>query len=131
MQEYVKKTMKVTPDLVDKVNITGGKLKVYSKGGEGESTDVPVKEVYPNRIEGCSKCQDFTGELADISVGAVDAPSGWCLVITRSEMGDNLLKQACNKGLLECKPIKEITKNLSQSMKLSEMKRKRAAPYVK
>lgn len=121
----------LAPSRIGKVDIKKGKLRIYVKEGARESLEVPVKELDPYLIQGCSKCQDFTGELADISVGAVDAPNGWCIVITRSELGDALIGEMCKNGLLECRPIENIEEELPQTVKLSKKKRGREAPYLK
>ncbi|MEM3109141.1 MAG: Coenzyme F420 hydrogenase/dehydrogenase, beta subunit C-terminal domain, partial [Candidatus Bathyarchaeia archaeon] len=105
LASHVEGKLNMNPSQIGKLDIKKGKLKVYVEaGGERrEGPETPVKELEPYLIQGCSRCQDFTGELADISVGAVDAPNGWCIVITRSELGDNLIGEICRNGLLEYK----------------------------
>jgi coenzyme F420 hydrogenase subunit beta len=123
--------LNLTPSRVGKLDIKKGKLRVYLKGEQRESLESPVRELDPYLIQGCSRCQDFTGELADISVGAVDAPEGWCVVIARSELGYTVIEEMCRNGLLECKPIEDVEGELPQTVKLSVKKRSREAPYVR
>lgn len=127
--DHLQKSHNLDLSSIRKVDIKKGKL--YVSTDEGESEGIPVKDFSPSRIKGCSKCQDFTGELADISVGAVDASSGWCTVLTRTEKGDKLIKELCKNGSLECKPVKDASKALIQTTKLSLKKREREAPYQK
>ncbi|MGE5396975.1 MAG: Coenzyme F420 hydrogenase/dehydrogenase, beta subunit C-terminal domain [Chitinophagales bacterium] len=49
---------------------------------------------------GCSYCWDMTSELADISVGAFEAESGWNTVLVRTAKGQELLDLAKNNGEL-------------------------------
>ena len=127
--EHLQNSLNLDLSSIRKVDIKKGKL--YVSTDEGESEGIPVKDLAPSRIKGCANCQDFTGELADISVGAVDASSGWCTVITRTEKGDKLIKELCKNGSLECKPVKDASKALTQTTKLTLKKREREAPYQK
>ncbi|MGC8850541.1 MAG: Coenzyme F420 hydrogenase/dehydrogenase, beta subunit C-terminal domain, partial [Candidatus Bathyarchaeia archaeon] len=102
LADHLKSQLNLTPTQIGKLDIKKGKLKVYRKEGQLESLETPVKDLNPYLIQGCSRCQDFTGELADISLGAVDAPNGWCVVLTRSKLGDAIIAEMCEKDLLEC-----------------------------
>jgi coenzyme F420 hydrogenase subunit beta len=81
-------------------------------------------------MEGCGKCQDFTAELADISVGSMASPGGWCTVLVRSEKGETLFKDAVEKGVVEAREIKDAG-TLEILVKMLERKRRREAPYLK
>lgn len=131
LASHLEGNLSIAPSQIEGVDIKKGKLKICTRREGQEQVEVPVKELGPYLIQGCGKCQDFTGELADVSVGAVDAPDGWCVVITRSEPGDNLIEEMCKNGLLECRPVRNIEEELPQTIKLSKKKRSREAPYLK
>ncbi|MEM2905409.1 MAG: Coenzyme F420 hydrogenase/dehydrogenase, beta subunit C-terminal domain [Candidatus Bathyarchaeia archaeon] len=76
----------------------------------------------------CRICTDFTAELADISVGAVGAPLGWSFVITRSQLGEQILLDAERAGFLTLKTGEELKPGLGPVLKLAERKRARGQP---
>lgn len=66
-----------------------------------KTVTIPIEELEETMMENCHICQDYTAELADISVGSVGTPEGWSTVIVRSELGEELLKNATKTGYLE------------------------------
>ncbi len=66
-----------------------------------ETVIIPIDELEETMMESCHLCIDYTSELADISVGSVGTPKGWSTVIVRSELGEELLKNATKTGYLE------------------------------
>ncbi len=96
---------------------------------EGEKTvvDIPTKEIEPYLLGACTKCNDFTSELADVSIGANGAPKGWCTLLVRSEKGEALVKSAVEKKVVELKPLAD---GLSVISEISSKKKKREAPYI-
>jgi coenzyme F420 hydrogenase subunit beta len=112
---------------IDKFEIAGNKFKAYK---EGKSVlELPLSEIFQFLVEGCKKCQDFTAELADISIGNAGSPEGWCTVLIRSELGERLFKEACDNGLLEYKPLE--SSSLAIIEKISKRKKMNEAPYIK
>ncbi|MBS7637295.1 Coenzyme F420 hydrogenase/dehydrogenase, beta subunit C-terminal domain [Candidatus Bathyarchaeota archaeon] len=73
----------------------------------------------------CEVCEDFTAEFSDISVGNVGSPDGWSTVIVRTDLGEQLLRDAEKAGLLELKPLEEGESGLGAVLKLSMSKKKR------
>ena len=106
-------TKGVEPGKITKMNIKG-KFMVES---DGQLTEVPLPEMKAIANPGCLVCRDFSAEFADISVGAVGAPDGWCTVITRTEKGDEVLNEMVEAGVLETgKLVKPKTlKRMSKS----------------
>ncbi|MFQ5975343.1 MAG: Coenzyme F420 hydrogenase/dehydrogenase, beta subunit C-terminal domain [Candidatus Hydrothermarchaeales archaeon] len=66
-----------------------------------ETVIIPIDELEETMMESCHLCIDYTAELADIAVGSVGTPKGWSTVIVRSELGEELLKNATKTGYLE------------------------------
>lgn len=75
-----------------------GVFEVTTSSGQ---TDIPLDQVYPAVLPGCSLCPDLSAEMADISVGAAEGQAGLNTVIVRSERGEELLGRAVDAGLLE------------------------------
>jgi coenzyme F420 hydrogenase subunit beta len=106
-------TKGVEPKKITKMNIKG-KFMVET---DGDLTEIPLPEMKAIANPGCLVCRDFSAEFADISVGAVGASNGWCTVITRTEKGDEVLKEMIDAGILETdKLVKPKTlKRMSRS----------------
>jgi len=112
---------------IDKFEIAKNKFKAYEKGKI--ALELPLSDIFQFLVEGCKKCQDFTAELADISIGNAGSPEGWCTVLVRSELGEKLFKEACDNGFLEYKPLE--TSSLATLEKISKMKKRNEAIYIK
>lgn len=126
-EEKIQKGHGVDLTKVTKVDIKNNILKLYE--GDKVVYEEHVKNLKEFIVSGCIKCQDFTGELADVSVGAVGASEKWCTVLVRTELGEKIFKKACETGKLEAKPLDEA--GLKIVTKISEKKKQREAPYIK
>ena len=76
------------------------------------ATDQGTKVLPTDKVKdfirpGCGYCLDMTSELADISVGAFEAETGWNTVIVRNLQGAALLQNALEKGYLIIKKYPE------------------------
>jgi len=114
-----------SPSDITKFAITKGRFIAYSGGSE--VVNVPLAEVKGYARNSCHRCQDFTAELADISVGSVGSPDGWSTVIVRTPVGEELFRAVVEEGLLEAKPISEVKPGIDSVVKLSKRKREQAA----
>ncbi len=123
--DYLKSQQQIDLNRITKVDCKAGQFTFHE--GDKIILQVPAKSLEPHKNPGCTKCQDFTGELSDISIGSVGSDSGWCTVITRKPESDELLKAAVESGALELKPD---APRVEEVIKLSAAKRKRPAPYI-
>lgn len=87
----------VAPDRITKLDIKGS-FRVTM--GE-ETIEIPLRDMEEIVNPGCLACRDFTAELADISIGSVGAPNGWCAVLTRTKRGKDFVDSMTGEGLLE------------------------------
>jgi len=122
---YIKE-QKLDPERISRIEIRSGQFKAYY--GTEAKLDVPVKNLESYTHSGCSKCQDFTAELADISIGHEGSKVGWCTVITRTQEAHNFLQSAAKAGALQ---LRHADDKLPSVTKLSESKRRREAPYIR
>jgi coenzyme F420 hydrogenase subunit beta len=99
--------------------------RVYK--GDDKILDVPSKEIESHVLAGCSKCNDFSSELADLSIGANGAPDGWCTLLVRSEKGEKIVAGAIEKNLIEVKPLGG---GLAVVTEICRSKKKRDASYI-
>jgi coenzyme F420 hydrogenase subunit beta len=68
--------------------------------GDGDLS-IPLTEVQPFTRRGCAFCEDYLGEAADLSIGAVGAPPSHATAIARTPLGEMALRNAWGLGLLE------------------------------
>jgi coenzyme F420 hydrogenase subunit beta len=68
-------------------------------------------------------CDDFSSELADISVGGLGL-DGWTFAIIRTDKGEALFSSAEKTGFLKTKIVDTKTKALNLLIKFSKKKRK-------
>ncbi|UCD72852.1 MAG: Coenzyme F420 hydrogenase/dehydrogenase, beta subunit C-terminal domain [Candidatus Bathyarchaeota archaeon] len=110
----------VDPTEVTKFAIKKGRFLVYSNGEE--RINVPLKEVKTHVRKACHSCRDFTAELADLSVGSVDAPPGWSTLVLRNQKALDAVQDAEKSGRLEVRKIPNPKETLRVTQRLSERK---------
>ena len=83
-------------------------------------------EVREHTLNSCRMCQDFTAELADISVGGAHPLSDWSIVIIRTEIGEKLFDEAVKAGILRIKSIEEEPEVYRHFVEMAMLKRQYA-----
>ncbi|MGC9517121.1 MAG: coenzyme F420 hydrogenase subunit beta [Methanomicrobiales archaeon] len=116
LRTFISEKMGVSPELVEKMDIGKGKFWVYTADQE---LSIPLKETHGYEQDGCNVCLDYVAELADVSTGSVGTPDGWSTVITRTDAGDTVFKQAVEAGAIETKSIEDVKPGLGLLQKLS------------
>lgn len=112
-------------EAVKKLDIKGKELRVYDK--EGTLHIVPFDDIEAYGNAGCFVCQDYTAELADISVGSVGSEPGWSTVLTRTDKAEDLLTGARAQGYIEV--VENV--DLKEIERLTKFKKRRAARELK
>jgi coenzyme F420 hydrogenase subunit beta len=115
----------IDPSKITRMAIKKGSFIAMS--GESELLHVPLKEVDAFVRNSCRQCDDFTAEFADISVGAIGAPTGRSTVIARTEKGLKLVKDAEKAGYLELRELKPEEKGYGKVVSMVQFKRQRKA----
>lgn len=116
LRTFISEKMGVSPELVEKMDIGKGKFWIYT---QDEVLNIPLKETHGYEQNGCNICLDYVAELGDLSTGSVGSPDGWSTVITRTDAGDNIFKQAVEAGAIETKSIEDVKPGLGLLQKLS------------
>ncbi|MHA1379860.1 MAG: Coenzyme F420 hydrogenase/dehydrogenase, beta subunit C-terminal domain [Candidatus Helarchaeota archaeon] len=112
-----------------KMNIDKGKFFVHR---DGDSIEVPIKEVTQYARHACHLCVDLTNELCDVSSGSIGSPGGWNSVITRTKIGEELFQNAAKDGYITTKEIEqEKPFGIKLTKKLSNIKRKKNLKNLK
>lgn len=120
MEEYIQKKIGIDPFDVKKMNIKGKMLVATDTG----ITSIALAETKQYARTSCSFCNDFSSELADISVGGLGL-DGWTFTIIRTEKGDQLFSAAEKAGYIITKPLEEGSFAMGLLTRLSKKKRER------
>lgn len=111
---------------VHKVNV---KQELMIHLHSGEVRYIPLDKLDFMKRHACHYCSDYAAEFADLSFGGIGAEEGWTTVISRSQVGDTLLKGAMGKYIEEYDPkIKPNFKKeaLATVLHYSDLKKQRA-----
>lgn len=88
----------------------------------GKKVSFPIIEVKNWVPKHCLVCEDFTNELADISIGSEGSSQGWSTVIIRSEEGESIFFDLERKKIIEVKSVE----NIERIQELAYRKREQA-----
>ncbi len=107
---------------VVKVNVKG-RFMVWTR--DGGYHEIPLQELHPFTRPGCQLCPDFAAEHADISTGGIGRDNDWTLAITRTDRGEEWMREVIDAGLVEVKPADADATAMQLLLKLSEKSRQR------
>lgn len=114
LKEATRRLLGVDLDKAEETQIQKGMFIVKV---DGKEYSTKVKDFHDAIQGGCLYCNDFTGRIADVSVGSVGSSEGYSTVIVRSDVGKRLLKN------IDC-DMEEV--NVDDVVKLATLKKKRA-----
>jgi coenzyme F420 hydrogenase subunit beta len=118
MENHIHGKLGISLADIRKMNIKG-KMLINTDAG---ITPIPLADVKQYARKSCSICNDFSSELADISVGGLGL-DGWTFTIIRTEKGEGLFSKAEEAGYVTTKPLEEGSFAMSLLTKLSKKKR--------
>lgn len=119
MEKHINETLGLKLSHIKKMNIKGKMLVTTESGVKS----IPLAEVKQYARKSCSLCDDFSSELADISVGGLGL-DGWSFVVIRTRDGEEVFEEAEKAGRLKTRPIEKDEIALNLLVKLSRKKRK-------
>ena len=125
METHIKGKLGINLNDITKMNIKGKMLVTTSAG----TTAIPLADIKPYVRMSCSVCEDFSSELADVSVGGLGL-DGWTFTIIRTEKGEELFTNAEKAGFLESKPVEEGAFSKALLLKLTKKKQDSAAAKI-
>ena len=117
MEGHIKGKLGINLNDITKMNIKG-KMLVTTPAG---TTAIPLADIKQYVRTSCAVCEDFSSELADVSVGGLGL-DGWTFTIIRTEKGEELFTNAEKTGFLESKPIEETSFSKGLLSKLTKKK---------
>jgi len=113
-------------DEIVKMDINRGKFVITLESGEIFSHPLDECDLYGSDF--CNYCNDFTAELADISVGSIGSKLGWSSVIIRTKKGEGIFNDAIKHGIIETKRLMDKKPLQLNIEKLAEIKRDSSRP---
>lgn len=125
MEKHIRETLGVNLNTIKKMNIKG-KMLVTT---DSEVKAIPLADVKQHVRKSCGFCDDFSSELADISLGGLGL-DGWTFAIIRTKGGEELFDAAEKAGVLQTRPVEKGEFALNLLVKLSAKKRKSASEKV-
>jgi coenzyme F420 hydrogenase subunit beta len=124
MENHIHAKLGIELGNIRKMNIKGKMLITTDSG----VTAIPLAEIKQYARKSCSFCDDFSSELADISVGGLGL-NGWTFTIIRTEKGEELFSSAEKAGVIKTKNVNEETNAINLLHKLSKKKREGASTF--
>jgi coenzyme F420 hydrogenase subunit beta len=113
---------------IAKVDVPPPPANVFEVYTDSKRLDVPLDQVRAFIRYNCNMCIDMTAEFADVSVGAAEGIEGWNTLMVRSDTGAELVKEACESGAIEVKPLPDA--NLAHLKEASLGKKKRGLSSI-
>jgi coenzyme F420 hydrogenase subunit beta len=120
--EIAQKELGLDLEDVVRVNVKG-KLLFYTDDGAEHAYSLKKAHAYTR--PGCLKCPDFAAEHADISFGGLGQSEGWTLTVIRTELGEQIWRDAVQAGVIESRPGNEDPAAVALMEKLAANSRKR------
>jgi len=118
MEKHIQKALGVRPDSVRKMNIKGKMIVTTDSGVHA----IPLAEIRQYARKNCSCCNDFSSELADISVGGLGM-NDWTLAVIRTKSGQELFEAAEKAEIIVTRDVTEEPFAMNLLQKLSKKKR--------
>lgn len=117
MEKHIHETLGVKPDSVRKMNIKGKMLVTTNSGIQA----IPLAEIKQYARKNCNCCNDFSSELADISVGGLGM-NDWTFAVIRTKRGQELFEAAEKAEMIVTRDVTEEPFAMNLLQKLSKKK---------
>jgi coenzyme F420 hydrogenase subunit beta len=110
---------------VAKFDMRDDRFIIYQKHKPKQELDLNLVKQHMNLS--CKLCQDFTAEMADISVGAAGSPPGRSTVLIRTPTGTEAFKTAEKFGRLNAVELEKVGPGIEGVRQAAKKKRSKAA----
>lgn len=101
IEEILVKRMDVPSDQVKRLEISPDREWMRAVLWDGSVRTIPRQQAEGFTRKGCSICDDYLGESADLAVGSLGAPESATTLIVRTRTGDVFVRNAVQMNLLE------------------------------
>jgi len=121
MEKHVREALGINLSDIRKMNIKG-KMLVTTKA---EVKTIPLAEIRQYARKSCGFCNDFSSELADVSLGGLGLEN-WTFAVIRTNQGEELLERAEKAEVIKTRFVEKDEPALNLLVKLSSKKRRTA-----
>lgn len=101
LTQFLAEEMRVAPEQVARISISPRENKWRAELWDGSVRQADGLQARPFTRAGCARCDDYTGESADLAIGTVGASQGYATVVMRSAAGQAAVHNAVSMRLLE------------------------------
>ncbi len=98
LMDLIKSKTNIEPSQIKKAQI---KKNMFITSKNNKTVEIDIKELDEAVRSHCNECDEFVGRFSDLSVGASGAPTGYSMIIMRSEKAQNLIDSLISEGLIE------------------------------
>ena len=127
LTKFLKETYGIEADEIQRIDLDK-EYKILTK--DGKTTSISIPEVETHTLSVCKMCEDFTSELADISVGGAHPLKDWSIVIIRTENGEKIFEDAVKAKAIRVKEIEEEPDVYAHFVEMGLLKRKYAVEEI-
>lgn len=99
--EDLANTLKISPAEILTISSSVKEDVIHVKLINGTIESLKLKEKQKFMRQGCSRCTDYLGETADISVGLDGSPKDYATLIAWNPTGKRFIQNCVNLGLIE------------------------------
>ena len=121
MEKHIREALGINLSDIRKMNIKG-KMLVTTKA---EVKTIPLAEIRQYARKSCVFCNDFSSELADVSLGGLGLEN-WTFAVIRTNQGEELFERAEKTGVIKTRLVEKDEPALNLLVKLSSKKRRTA-----
>jgi len=121
MEKHIREALGINLSDIRKMNIKG-KMLVTTKA---EVKTIPLAEIRQYARKSCVFCNDFSSELADVSLGGLGLEN-WTFAVIRTNQGEELFERAEKTGVIKTRFVEKDEPALNLLVKLSSKKRRTA-----
>lgn len=128
-EEVLPEELEIDPTEVTKFDVTKDGFIIYRKGSPKRTISLDVMEKFVP--EACKLCDDFTAELADISVGSMGSPEGFSTTLLRTDIGKRAFSIGLKEDAYEVRNLDSDGPGLSSIRDLSRIKKQKVERRIK
>lgn len=103
-------------DDIDKLNIKDDVIITLS---DGKVFHVPFEDMDELARPACLACTEFANDFADISAGGLGSPDGYTTIVTRTQKGAAILREAERQGYIEERKYRDSSELRSEKTKMT------------
>jgi len=98
LMNILDKKIKIKPSNIKKVQI---KKNMFVTSKDSKEFEINIKDLDEAVRNNCLECDEFVGKYSDLSIGASGAPTGYSIIVIRTDKGKTLMHSLIADGYIE------------------------------